>query len=87
MKKKQIIRIVLLLVVILVLAYVTRHMSTGETAPQATGAPTGALTLVTPPPETAPPGQTDAPEALHAGKRSLHSFRACSPEMKRSVTL
>lgn len=64
MKKKQIVRIVLLLVVILVLAYVTRHMSTGETAPQTTDAPTGALTLVTPPPETEPPEQTDAPEAL-----------------------
>ena len=64
MNKKRILRIVLLLAVILVLAYVTRHMSTGETAAQTTAAPTGALTLVTAPPETAAPEQTDAAEAL-----------------------
>ena len=62
MRKKQIIRIVLLLVVILALAYVTRHMSSGEPAAAPTDAPAAGLTLVTPAPQTPAPPETAAPE-------------------------
>ena len=70
MDKKKLIRLVLLLVVILALAYVTRHMSPGETAPQPTAAPTEALTLVTAPPQTAAPAPTDAPAPTAAPAES-----------------
>ena len=69
MQKKRIIRLALLLVLILVLAFVTRHMTPEESAP----APASELTLVTAAPQesapaqpelTAAPTQTEAPDAL-----------------------
>ena len=71
MQKKRIIRLALLLVLILVLAFVTRHMTPEESAP----APASELTLVTAAPQesapaqpelTAAPTQTEAPDALPA---------------------
>ena len=59
MRKKQILRIVLLLAVIAVALYLGRNRQGGESAPQSPAQTQSALTLLTDPPQT--PGPTEAP--------------------------